>query len=162
MFDFPNPVYFVNQYFTTAFGKNRKSFILPSHTLSDIRRVAPVRHDPVSDRFHTAVQAATALCRLLAGTDLMIIQRIFLSHGNRREVRHYNISTRPDPHLTSQRMDCSKCCCRREEVPSSPVNAADLTETASVPDFPAPYRQTVSPPPAQTVRSPPYAVSVHK
>ncbi len=61
--------------------------------------IAPVYGQLHAYRGHADVQAARALGRLMAGTDLVVIQHIFFSHAHWGQVGHDHVGATAQPFL---------------------------------------------------------------
>ena len=57
-----------------------------------MRNISAVYNQLIADGPHPPVEAAPALGGLLAGADLVVVEVVFLSHIDRREVRHDHIA----------------------------------------------------------------------
>ena len=61
------------------------------YLLQDFFVIPAVRHDLAADQFHAPAEAETAFCCLISGADFSVIEHVFLSHRNRRKIRHHDI-----------------------------------------------------------------------
>ena len=59
----------------------------------------------ISDAFHPPFHAVHTFCCLIAGADLIVIEKIFCTDLYRGKIRHDNVSASKDPELAPERMD---------------------------------------------------------
>ena len=87
------------------------------YLLQDFFVIPAVCHDLAADQFHAPAEAETAFCCLISGADFSVIEHVFLSHRNRRKIRHHDICAGFYAEFTSLRTDRSQCCsCRKEHI----------------------------------------------
>ena len=74
--------------------------------------IPAVHNDMISDAFHPPFHAVHTFCCLIAGADLIVIEKIFCTDLYRGKIRHDNVSASKDPELAPERMDRAerRCC----------------------------------------------------
>ena len=88
--------------------------------------IANIRDNGIPRRSHPSFQTASALSGLLPCADLVLIQRIQLSHGNRRQIRHDYIGTGTQSHFPPLRVDRpQRRSCRNQGIGKQQPQNAD-------------------------------------
>lgn len=88
--------------------------------------VANIRDNGISRRSHPPFQTASALGRFLPCANFVLIQRIQLSHGNRRQIRHDHVGTGTQSHFPPLRVDRpQRRSCRNQGIGKQQPQNAD-------------------------------------
>ena len=89
--------------------------MMPLFLSYEIRMISPAVSNMESYAFHPASHACIAFCCFFTGTYLAVIEKIFLTYIDRRQIGHHYIGSRKDTLLPSHHIRSSKRRCGRQK-----------------------------------------------